>query len=151
MALLPSTPSTPPLITNHSSHRQSSFHPINTIHPCLAKAAKPPAPLPTHRPPPLDPLRRLLLRLLLPRRPRTEPAHLRVLALICRIARASPGRPRAAIPLSTHRLQYQPLLKGKYPQRQGLLPRLQELERRHLRVDWPVDQVPWKGLLALRL
>ncbi|CAN0560641.1 unnamed protein product, partial [Ectocarpus sp. 12 AP-2014] len=51
MGLLPSTPSTPPLITNHSSHRQSSIHPINTIHPCLAKAAKPPAPLPTHRPP----------------------------------------------------------------------------------------------------
>ncbi|CAM9369073.1 unnamed protein product, partial [Ectocarpus sp. 4 AP-2014] len=63
---------TPRFITNHSSHRQSSFHPLslppstNTVHPCLAKAAKPPAPLPTHRPPPLDPLRRLLLRLLLP-------------------------------------------------------------------------------------
>ncbi|CAM9788380.1 unnamed protein product, partial [Ectocarpus sp. 13 AM-2016] len=47
--------------------------------------------------------------------------------LICRLARASPGRPRAAIPLPTHRLQHQPLLKGKYPQRQGRLPRLQEL------------------------
>ncbi|CAN0380723.1 unnamed protein product, partial [Ectocarpus sp. 13 AM-2016] len=35
----------------------------------LAKAAKPPAPLPTHCPPPLDPLRRLLLRLPLPRPP----------------------------------------------------------------------------------
>ncbi|CAM9393626.1 unnamed protein product [Ectocarpus sp. 13 AM-2016] len=43
------------------------------------------------------------------------------------------------------------LLKGKYPRRQGLLPRLQELERRHLRVNRPVDQVPLKGLLALRL
>ncbi|CAN0022021.1 unnamed protein product [Ectocarpus sp. 13 AM-2016] len=146
MALLPSTPSTPPLITNHSS--QSSFHPINTTHPCLAKAAKPPAPLPTHRPPPLDPFRRQLL--LYP----AARARSRLICecwLICRLARASPGRPRAAIPLSTHRLQYQPLLKGKCPQRQGLLPSLQELERRHLRVDWPVDQVPRIGLLALRL
>ncbi|CAN0324779.1 unnamed protein product, partial [Ectocarpus sp. 12 AP-2014] len=47
--------------------------------------------------------------------------------LICRLTRASPGRPRAAIPLPTHRFQHQPLLKGKYPQRQGRLPRLQEL------------------------
>ncbi|CAN0361601.1 unnamed protein product [Ectocarpus sp. 6 AP-2014] len=38
-----------------------------------------------------------------------------------RLARASPGRPRAAIPLPKHRLQHQPLLEGKYPQRQGRL------------------------------
>ncbi|CAN0575960.1 unnamed protein product, partial [Ectocarpus sp. 12 AP-2014] len=55
---LPSTPSTPPLITNHSSHRQSSFNPINAIHPCLAKAAvkttttttKPPSLQPRYQP-----------------------------------------------------------------------------------------------------
>ncbi|CAN0572156.1 unnamed protein product [Ectocarpus sp. 12 AP-2014] len=99
---------------------------MNTVHPCLAKAANPPDPLPTHRPPPLDPFRRLLLRLLLPRRPRAEPAHLRVLVHLP--ARPSKSRPtRAAIPLPTHRLQHQPLHKGKYPQRQGRLPRLQEL------------------------
>ncbi|CAM9545882.1 unnamed protein product, partial [Ectocarpus sp. 13 AM-2016] len=47
--------------------------------------------------------------------------------LICRLARAGIGRPRAAIPLSTHWSQHQqPLLEGKYPQRQGRLPRLQE-------------------------
>ncbi|CAN0485398.1 unnamed protein product, partial [Ectocarpus sp. 12 AP-2014] len=103
-ARLPSTPSTPPLITNDSSHGQSSFHLIHTIHPCLAKATKPPAPLPTHRPPPLDPLRRLLLRLLLSRRPRAE--LICECWLICRLARASPGRPRTAIPLSMHRLQH---------------------------------------------
>ncbi|CAM9285523.1 unnamed protein product, partial [Ectocarpus sp. 6 AP-2014] len=68
-----------------------------------------------------------------------------------RLARASPGRPRAAIPLPRHRLQHQPLFEGKYPQRQGRLPCLQELYRRHLRVDRPFDQVPRKGLLALRL
>ncbi|CAM9383574.1 unnamed protein product [Ectocarpus sp. 12 AP-2014] len=100
MALLPSTPSIPPLITNHSSHRQSGFHPINTVHPCRAKAAKPPAPLPMHCPPPLDPLRRLLLRQLLPRRPRTEPAHLRVLAHLP--ARPSKSRPTASCNTSVH-------------------------------------------------
>ncbi|CAM9635979.1 unnamed protein product [Ectocarpus sp. 13 AM-2016] len=100
MDLLPSTPSRPRLITNHSSHRQSSFHPINTVHPCLAKAAKPPAPLPTHRPPPLDSLRRLLLRLLLPRRPRAEPAHRRVLAHLP--APPSKSRPTASCNTSVH-------------------------------------------------
>ncbi|CAN0028827.1 unnamed protein product, partial [Ectocarpus sp. 13 AM-2016] len=91
---------TPPLITNHSSHRQSSFHRINTVHPCLATAAKPRAPLPAHRPPPLDPLRRLLLRLPLPRRPRAEPAHLRVLAHLP--ARPSKSRPTASCNTSAH-------------------------------------------------
>ncbi|CAM9186156.1 unnamed protein product [Ectocarpus sp. 13 AM-2016] len=120
MALLPSTPSTPPLITNHSSHRQSSLNPINAIHPCLAKAAvkttttttKPPSLHPRYQPIAFHrwilsagcfyccfyPAARARSRLICER------------WLIGRLARASPGRPRAAIPLSTHRLQHQPLL-----------------------------------------
>ncbi|CAN0441379.1 unnamed protein product, partial [Ectocarpus sp. 12 AP-2014] len=91
---------TPPLIANDSSHRQSSFHAINTVHPGLAKPAQPPAPLLTRRPPPLDPFRRLLRRLLLPRRPRAEPAHLRVLAHLP--ARPSKSRPTASCNTSAH-------------------------------------------------
>ncbi|CAM9274475.1 unnamed protein product, partial [Ectocarpus sp. 13 AM-2016] len=65
------------LLHLHSHHKSrltppEHISPNKHVHPCLAKAAKPPAPIPTHRPPPLDPLRRLLLLLLLPRPP---PAH----------------------------------------------------------------------------
>ncbi|CAN0551883.1 unnamed protein product [Ectocarpus sp. 12 AP-2014] len=104
MALLSSTPSYPP--SHHKSQLTppEQLSPNNQRHPCLAKPAKPPAPLPTHRPPPLDPLRRLLLRLLLHRSLEQVPAD-RELQYLC---------PRTGC-------------KTKYPQRQGRLPRLQEL------------------------